>query len=181
MISWPLRGTFGSTVKVANFFEGRRLVNWHFPWSTIYILGKQALISYCLRALPDITSSPEVWQIFKIRNVWKLDVFLPGCLTWENRKKIKNVFKNFKKFSFNFLKIFLKDIRPNSVRSDRTCPVRKFIYPVRSSPILSPQGWRKIWKSGWASSDAALRHCPAYNNCTLDFYQERIKYNKPKQ
>ena len=32
MISWPLRGTFGSTVKVANFFEGRRLVSWHFPW-----------------------------------------------------------------------------------------------------------------------------------------------------
>ena len=31
------------------------------------------------RALPDITSGPEVRQIFKVRTVWKpdLDVFLP--------------------------------------------------------------------------------------------------------
>ena len=30
-----------------------------------------------IKALPDITSGPEVWQFFKIRTVWKLDVFLP--------------------------------------------------------------------------------------------------------
>ena len=30
------------------------------------------------RALPDITSCPEVHQIFKIRTVRKRDVFLPG-------------------------------------------------------------------------------------------------------
>ena len=29
------------------------------------------------RALPDITSSPEVWQVFKIRTIGKPDVFLP--------------------------------------------------------------------------------------------------------
>ena len=29
------------------------------------------------RALPDITSSPEVWQVFKIRTVGKPEVFLP--------------------------------------------------------------------------------------------------------
>ena len=39
------------------------------------------------RALPDITSNPEVWQIFKIRTVWKPDVFLPGRQTLKNRKK----------------------------------------------------------------------------------------------
>ena len=31
------------------------------------------------RALPDITSGPEVRQIFKIWTVWKLDVFLPDA------------------------------------------------------------------------------------------------------
>ena len=41
-------------------------------------------------ALPDITSNPEVRQIFKIRTVRKPDVFLPGRRTvnpLENRKK----------------------------------------------------------------------------------------------
>ena len=43
------------------------------------------------RALPDITYGPEVRQIFKIRIVWKADVFLPGRRTFntfKNRKKI---------------------------------------------------------------------------------------------
>ena len=56
------------------------------------------------RALPDITSSPEVRQIFKIRTVRKPDVFLPGrrtFKTFKNRKKnpktffLKNIFSNF--------------------------------------------------------------------------------------
>ena len=54
------------------------------------------------RALPDITSGPEVRQIFKIRTVWKLNVFLPGRQTFKNRKKIQKMFffKNY------FLKLF---------------------------------------------------------------------------
>ena len=42
------------------------------------------------RALPDITSGPEVRQIFNIRIVWKPDVFFAGCRTFKNRKKKKN-------------------------------------------------------------------------------------------
>ena len=34
------------------------------------------------RALPDITSGPEVRQIFKIRTVSNSDVFLPGRRTF---------------------------------------------------------------------------------------------------
>ena len=34
------------------------------------------------RALPDITSIPEVRQNFKIQTVRKPDVFLPGCQTY---------------------------------------------------------------------------------------------------
>ena len=49
------------------------------------------------RALPDITSGPEVRQIFKIRTVWKPepDVFLPcaGLLKIEKNPNI---------FSFSF-------------------------------------------------------------------------------
>ena len=46
-----------------------------------------------VRALPDITSGPEVWQTFKIWNVRRTDVFLPGCRTFNTlksrRKKMK--------------------------------------------------------------------------------------------
>ena len=41
------------------------------------------------RALPDITSGPEVRQILKIRTVRKLDVFLPGHRTYKTLKKEK--------------------------------------------------------------------------------------------
>ena len=52
------------------------------------------------RALPDITSGPEVRQIFKIRTVRKPDITLPGRRTvnpLENRKKNKKFKKKFKK------------------------------------------------------------------------------------
>ena len=58
-----------------------------------------------VRAQPDITSGPEVRQIFKIRTVRKPDVFLPGRRTFRNRKKVKKkkVKKKFqKKISKNF-------------------------------------------------------------------------------
>ena len=42
---------------------------------------------FTIRALPDITSGPEVRQIFKVWTVRKPDVFLPGCRTLKNRKK----------------------------------------------------------------------------------------------
>ena len=38
------------------------------------------------RALPDITSGPEVQQNVKIRTDWKLDVFLPVS----NNKKVSH-------------------------------------------------------------------------------------------
>ena len=50
------------------------------------------------RALPDIKSSPEVQQIFKIRNFRKPDVFLPLRWTFENSKKIQKK----KKIQFRF-------------------------------------------------------------------------------
>ena len=49
----------------------------------------------CSRALPDITSGPDVRQIFKIRTVRKPDIFLPGRLTFntsKNRKKKNQIF-----------------------------------------------------------------------------------------
>ena len=41
------------------------------------------------RVLPDITFGPEVQQIFKVRTVWKPDVFFPdaGLLTILKRPK----------------------------------------------------------------------------------------------
>jgi hypothetical protein len=58
-----------------------------------------------IRALPDITSGPEVRQIFKIRTVRKPDVFLPGHRTFNSfrnrRKDPKKILK------FFFLKFFL--------------------------------------------------------------------------
>ena len=71
------------------------------------------------RALPDITSGPEVRQIFKIRTVWKPDVFLPGRRTFNTLKSIrknpKKKFFNFFFFKFffsNFFSIFFQ-IHPN--------------------------------------------------------------------
>ena len=66
------------------------------------------------RALPDITSVPEVRQIFKIRTVRKPDVFLPGRWTLnplenrkKNQKKSKNLFSIFKLiFKIFFLLIY---------------------------------------------------------------------------
>ena len=37
------------------------------------------------RALPDITSGPEVWRIFKVRTVRKPDFFLPGLRTFNSQ------------------------------------------------------------------------------------------------
>ena len=56
------------------------------------------------RALPDITSGPEVRQIFKIRTVRKPDVFLPGRRTFNTFKSIrekKKLSKFFSRFFFS--------------------------------------------------------------------------------
>ena len=55
--------------------------------------------NHATRALPEITSSPEVRQIFKIQTVRKPDIFLPRCQTF-------NTFKNRKKIQKIKLKIF---------------------------------------------------------------------------
>ena len=43
------------------------------------------------RALPDITSGPEVQQIFNFQTVRKQDVFLPGRWTFKNFKYRKKI------------------------------------------------------------------------------------------
>ena len=58
----------------------------------------------CGRALPDITSSLEVWQIFKVWIVRKTDIFPPGHRTLESRKRIKK-----KKFYRFFVCLFTFD------------------------------------------------------------------------
>ena len=63
------------------------------------------------RALPNITSGPEVWQIFKIRTVRKPDIFLPRLLkdpkkVQKRKKKKKNQFFFHKLFFKIFLSIF---------------------------------------------------------------------------
>jgi hypothetical protein len=64
------------------------------------------------RALPDITSSPEVRQIFKIQTVRKPDVFLPGRRTFNSFKnRRKNEKMNFSKkipdFFFEYIPIYI--------------------------------------------------------------------------
>ena len=60
------------------------------------------------RALPDITSGPEVRQIFKIQTFRKPDVFLLGCRTFRNNRKknLKDSKERKKKFQDFFLSIF---------------------------------------------------------------------------
>ena len=101
------------------------------------------------RAQPDITSGPEVRQFFKCPDSGLPVFFLPGLNTLKTRKRIKKRKKKFQKFFFKiffpqlFLFIYMLKISPDSVRSGRTCPanlgvrscpVRKLICPVRSSP-----------------------------------------------
>ena len=56
------------------------------------------------RALPDITSGPEVRQIFKIQTVRKPDVFLPGRRTFKIEKH-KQFFFFKKNFNFFFISL----------------------------------------------------------------------------
>ena len=51
-------------------------------------------------ALLDITSNPEVLQIFNVRIVQKLDIFLPGCPTCSTFKKRKKKKKKMKELNF---------------------------------------------------------------------------------
>ena len=112
---------------------------WGFKWNSV-------------RALPDITLALEVRKFFKIRTVWKPDVFPPGHRTFntvKKRRKMKFFFSFFHFFSiffclFGYLvcKMF-KNISLDLVQSGRTCStnlgvrsclVRKLICPVQSSP-----------------------------------------------
>ena len=54
------------------------------------------------RALPDITSGPDIRQIYKDWTVRKPDFFLPGHRTFRNRKNPKNLRKKIK------IKVFQK-------------------------------------------------------------------------
>ena len=106
----------------------------------------------------DITSGPEVRKFFKIRTVWKLDVFLSGCRTFntlKNRKKYWKIYVLGPYLTridnpYSVCKMF-KNISPDLVRSGRTCPtnlgvrscpVRNLICPVWLSPTF---GKAKKW------------------------------------
>ena len=63
-----------------------------------------------IRALPDITSGPEVQQIYKIRTVRKQEVFLTGRRTFnavKERKNIQKSEKNQNHLFFTFLNCYL--------------------------------------------------------------------------
>ena len=62
------------------FYDGANIVS-------LYSLGPPSVsFAQLFRALPDITSGPKVWQIFKIRTFRKPDVFLPRTFnTFKNR------------------------------------------------------------------------------------------------
>ena len=120
--------------------------------------------NHCSRALPDITSGPEVRQIFKIRTVQTQDVFLPGRQTFFSiffskiffsvylfglgtfdTKFVSRVPILWELITCTLVGKMFKNISPDSVQSGRTCPanlgvrpcpVRKLICPVRSSPTL---------------------------------------------
>ena len=64
--------------------------------SRIWIVRRKKKLEWTVtyRALPDITSGPEVRQNFKIRTVRKPDVFLPERQTFNTFKKRKKKRKN---------------------------------------------------------------------------------------
>ena len=66
-----------------------------------------------IRVLPDLTSGPEVRQIFKIRTYWKLDIFLPGLLTLVKIKSKSNFFFSIFFQIFLCLSICLRPLTPN--------------------------------------------------------------------
>jgi len=114
------------------------------------------------KAQPDITSGPEVRQIFQIRTVRKPDVFLPGRRTFSNRKNSKNSKKNFQNFFSNFFHNFFLFI----------CMVKclKIYVRIQSGPA-GPV--RQIWVSGpvrsgnsYAQSGRALLQTQRKTNAT---------------
>ena len=61
------------------------------------------------RALPDITSGPEVRQIFKIRTVGKPDVFLPRRRTFDTIKSRRKKLEKKKKKIQILFQIFFQE------------------------------------------------------------------------
>ena len=100
---------------IASFRIGVPSILFHYIMASSLLrstkIVKEADKLELIRGLPDITSGPEVQQIFKIRTVRKPDVFLPGHLTLKNRKRnpkklfSKNFF--FKIFFIFFLFIYM--------------------------------------------------------------------------
>ena len=58
-------------------------INYVFIHRTV---GNSENAEGCVRALPDITSGPEVRKIFKIRTFLKPDIFHPGHRTFKTLK-----------------------------------------------------------------------------------------------
>ena len=148
---------------------GEFCISWNI--STVPLTGTTMCISWGIgvwlslallssRALLDITSGPEVRQIFKVQAVQKPDILLPRppishnnncrkklqkiiyflltpiCVQWPYLMRIDNLYLVGKMF---------KNISPDLVRSGRSClanlgvrscPVRKLICPVWSSPTV---------------------------------------------
>ena len=115
------------------------------------------------RALPNITSGPEIWQILKVRAVRKPDVFLTGPDTLISRKNIqknpkkKNYFGFFPQilqfFTYFVYEHFLRQIcvlGTYLMRTDISCkifkkyksgfsPVRQDLSSKFGCPVLSSQ------------------------------------------
>ena len=105
------------------WFDWIMCLQWWLHWINVFWWD----LRYCLfqrnypivedtpsdRALPDITSGPEVRQIFKIRTLRKPDVFLPGRWTF-NTFKIEEKKSSKKFFNSNFFYIYFQ-ILPNLV------------------------------------------------------------------
>ena len=73
------------------------------------------------RALPDITSVPDFWQIFKIWNVQKPEDFFPGRQTFNTFKSRKTKNKNetfFQIFFTMFLELLTPNLLPKTLSND---------------------------------------------------------------
>ena len=74
--------------------------------------GPVKFAKVCDRALPDITSGPEVREIFKIRTARKPENFLPGRWTFKIAKNPKNCQFFFQDF-FLFIYLVQELLTPN--------------------------------------------------------------------
>ena len=124
-------------------------------------ISVSVLVCFYFRALPDITSGPEVLPIFKILTVRKPDVFLPGpqiFKTFKNRKKNPQIF-------LRFFFVYLFGLGTfDTMRIDNLYLVGKmFKYKSGFSPVRQDLSG----KFGCLVLSGQETHCPVRLNPTL--------------